>query len=176
MIVKSRDTYTEFQKGRDLESAVHMEDESAGFCMAYIDDAGLKPTDVVIDQAEYDALVAECKTYNTTHSLPVIPITNIAYKDFLDWLTEDEQAAMTAAISKIDLSTGVTANLKLTEGNNRASITGRFWLYDPVRKWVDGLVGGMLIDREIDPFLQGLVDAGVLTSVRLTDALRRRWY
>jgi hypothetical protein len=71
--VKSEVSYTDFISGRDAESVIHREDESAGWVIGYVEDAAVRGSDTPIDADEYARLATEIQTYNASLDPPEPP-------------------------------------------------------------------------------------------------------
>ena len=69
MRVKCLRPYEWFIQGRDVSNALHREDGSAGYIVGEVDEK--HSGDVPIDDAEYERLAAEIRTYNS--ALPPLP-------------------------------------------------------------------------------------------------------
>lgn len=65
--VKSEVSYSAFCRGRDIDSAVHREDDTPGFIIGLVDEATLQSTDIRITEAEYHILMDELKAYNAAY-------------------------------------------------------------------------------------------------------------
>ena len=77
MWVKSRASYLEFTRGRDTESALHREDNSAGDVCGWVEVS--RADDVEISRADYETLSRTIRKFNDT--LPVVvdvALTNAA--------------------------------------------------------------------------------------------------
>ena len=54
--VKSPESYADFCRDRDIDSAVHFADNREGFCIAMVEKLGLRATDEKITRTEYDSI------------------------------------------------------------------------------------------------------------------------
>jgi hypothetical protein len=66
--------YGQFSVGRDLESALHHEDGAPG-CIALVEDGDVRPSDLRIDRATYDAEALVIRSYNAALPVPPKPPT-----------------------------------------------------------------------------------------------------
>ena len=62
VLVKSGLPYEEFIRGRTVVNAMHREDDSAGDCIAEVDEA--RSGDTEIDDSTYTSIASEIKSYN----------------------------------------------------------------------------------------------------------------
>lgn len=70
MLVESQVSYREFITGRDVQDAVHYEDDTAGI-VADISEDDVRPSDTVIDSTRYLQLATSIHEYNA--ALPELP-------------------------------------------------------------------------------------------------------
>lgn len=90
MLVKSTLSYDSFIGGRDVENAVHREDDSAGECCAQVSDADVRGSDIAITEAEFSTLVQSIKAYNASLS-PVVPVAVLTLKETYATLETDAE-------------------------------------------------------------------------------------
>lgn len=78
ILIKSTVSYNEFTSGRDVDSAVHMEDGSSGDVVGRIEEAMLRPSDLEIDESEYAQIVLQIQTYNAANLPAPLAPTRLA--------------------------------------------------------------------------------------------------
>ena len=114
--VKSSGTYNDFLKGREVESAVHREDNSTGWVVGYVATKDIKVSDTQITPTEYDSIVADIRSYNLSLPVPPAPPTPAEIAKAI----ADAAAEVTAEIDKAFAARG----LPLTD-IEKAAITER---------------------------------------------------